>query len=278
MGPTHSLSAVAIFLILLALFPAFLFDKLLKTQDIFVVLASIFIASGSALLPDLDNSKSTAKSTLGLLGTGLSWLMRTVALGVYHLTKTKYDNQDDNDPHRKFWHTLVSVFVIWLIVYSTVSINKEILLPSPINKKVTIGFLFGMLWVYSSLRLSLSGLFGYKVKKIQNKSAASSLMLTLVSLAVTVAILVLSPKDISYTWVAYVYGLGYLTHLLGDTLTRAGTPLLFPIKVKGKRWYNIRVVGMKAGGSTEKNVVIPLLIVIIIACIIRIGLFMIKVR
>ena len=107
MGLTHSLSAIAFFLLLVAFFPNFIFNTILKSNNIIVLVGATIVIAGAALLPDFDNVKSTAISTLGPFGKLISKLTRASAVGVYALTKTKRDN-DTPDAHRGFWHTIVA--------------------------------------------------------------------------------------------------------------------------------------------------------------------------
>lgn len=50
-------------------------------------------------------------------------------------------------------------------------------------------------------------------------------------------------------------------HCWGDSLTLAGCPWLWPIKIRGKRWYDIHTgfLRFRAGGKIENVLVTPLL-------------------
>ena len=82
--------------------------------------------------------------------------------------------------------------------------------------------------------------------------------------------MILSPGTLGYSWLAFSAVLGYTVHILGDTLTIAGTPLLWPLKHKGKRWWTYRFLGVRAGGEIEKYIFIPVFISIIILSLIKI--------
>lgn len=277
-GPTHSLSAVSIFLLLAAFLPTLFFEKFLKTNDIVVFISSIIIVAGGALIPDLDNVQSTAKSALGYSGSFFSIVMRKVSIIIFSLTKTKYDSESNNkfsgsnNPHRQFWHTLVSAFVVGVIVYSTTKISKMVNLPY-INKKVSIGLLFTGLWLAVSMKLAIAGLFNRSFNRAKrSKSSKHMIAINLISLLFAIAVIYTAPTDIDYYWVAYAFTFGIIIHLLGDFITIQGAPLLWPIKYKGKRWWNYRIIGTRSGGNIEKYVIIPTLIIIILISMLAIFL------
>ena len=49
-------------------------------------------------------------------------------------------------------------------------------------------------------------------------------------------------------------------------MTVAGTPLLFPIKFKGKRWFTHRILKIHAGGEFETKFLLPLFTLTTIVC------------
>lgn len=58
-------------------------------------------------------------------------------------------------------------------------------------------------------------------------------------------------------------GIGCFTHCLGDSITRAGCPWLFPLPIAGETWYEIRppsFLRFRAGGPFEHAVMFPLLV------------------
>lgn len=268
MGHTHALSAIAIYLLVAALIPTFLFENILHTDNIFIFVSSIFIISGFALYPDFDNTQSTAISVLGIVGKGISALLRSIAVVIYHLIKTNKDEPDPN-PHRGFWHTIPGGLSIFLIVLLTTMIDTIITLPI-INREVTIGFLFAVFWIFSAFKMALAGLFGKLHNKIKRKGFKGEVAITIFALAFSVVVLLAAPSTLSYKWIAFVALFGYIIHILGDTLTKAGTPLLWPLKIKGKRWWTIRILGITAGGEIENFVFIPIFIVIILFSLFRI--------
>lgn len=265
MGPTHTLSAVAFYLLLLAFFPLFIYNEVLKTDNIIVLIGSIFVVSGFALWPDFDNTRSTVISTLGLLGQGISKLMRGSAIGIYLMTKTKYDDPEPN-AHRAFWHTIVAAILVGFIVFFTTSLSLKFTI---LDKEVTLGYLFAIAYIYISFQLTIVSFLGTYIKNFK-KSIVGKITVIVLGLLFSVLLLLATPGNSDYSWIAYCGTLGYLFHIIGDTMTVAGTPILFPLKRKGKRWWVYRIAKIKAGGTIEKVVVIPLFIVLIILALIKI--------
>jgi hypothetical protein len=62
------------------------------------------------------------------------------------------------------------------------------------------------------------------------------------------------------TWWVWglAFGWGALVHILGDTCTVQGTPILWPLTIRGKRWWMVRApITVHAGGGGERWVVVP---------------------
>jgi membrane-bound metal-dependent hydrolase YbcI (DUF457 family) len=48
---------------------------------------------------------------------------------------------------------------------------------------------------------------------------------------------------------------GYISHVAADACTKSGVPALWPLPVKGKRWWNIRILDsmVTSGSALEKG-------------------------
>ena len=165
MGLTHSLSAIAFFLLLVAFFPNFIFNTILKSNNIIVLIGATIVIAGAALLPDFDNVKSTAISTLGPFGKLISKLTRASAVGVYALTKTKRDN-DTPDAHRGFRHTIVASIIVGIIVFCLSSIKTEVKDSFLGQGNVTI-YPFAIAWLIICYQLAMASLFANSFKKLK---------------------------------------------------------------------------------------------------------------
>lgn len=257
MGKTHAVSAIALYLTLAWMFPKSIFEYL-DTNNIFVFIVSVFVMTGAAIMPDFDNTSSTAINSTGFIGKGISHFMRFTSSIIQNTVKTKYD-KDTSNPHRAFWHTTISAFVIWLIVYITTSISIEI----PVfGKDYTIGFIFALFWIFFSFLLCFAILFG-KIFKKNNKSLTGSIINIAVSLIASIVVLFYIPSDINYNWIAFSMTIGYFLHILGDVCTVSGAPIFWPLKIRGKRWFNVRLpFSIHAGGDIEKVIILPMFICI----------------
>lgn len=259
MGPTHALSAVAFALLFTWLASDFMFEKILGSSNIAVFISAMVIIVGASLMPDLDATNSTSINVLGVVGTVLSKAMRGFSGIIQNIIKGPYDKS--SDPHRGFWHTLVSAFLIGALFSALTSINIELF--SIKDTPITIATFIVMFLLYISIQLSLVSLFKPLYDKKKNKIGKLG---TAVGAIVISFILVYSlPSNINYYWVGGAVAFGWIAHLLGDMMTVSGVPILFPLKFKGKRWWDFRLpLGIKAGGFIEKTILIPIFSIIIL--------------
>lgn len=253
MGTTHALSGLALILALVAFVPDFV-EWAGWTTPAIVFLAAL-VVSGASLISDLDNSVSTAKNSLGLLGNSLSVFFRGSSRFIQSTIRTKRDNPD-GDPHRGFWHTIPAALLLGFLTWLATGIPTVISLP--LLGEVTLGWIGALIIAYISIQLSFAGLFSKIIKKVLKGSASFEAVSVTVAMIATTATFWTIPKDESFWWLSVAVTVGVITHILGDTFTTAGTPLLFPLKIKGKLWWTIRFLPIKAGGLTEKYVFIPL--------------------
>lgn len=252
-GHTHALSTLSLFLLLATLNPVLIYKTLLHTENIFIFLASIFFVVGFCLFPDFDNTKSTVISNTGIIGILLSHILRGISDFIFNLTKTKYDS-DEGFNHRWFWHTLISAVLVGSFVFATTIISVKVKIPY-LNKTYKIGTLISVLWLMLCIKLTFAGLFG---KIVKNKGNIFSLIITILSFGFSYYVLVNTNLNKTPTWWIGVFaGIGYALHLIEDTLTAEGAPLFFPLKIKGKRWYKIRIIGIQSGGTFEKIILLP---------------------
>lgn len=272
-GHTHALSTLSLFLLLTALNPVLIYKTLLHTENMFIFLASIFFVVGFCLFPDFDNTKSTVISSTGLIGILLSYLLRGISDFIYNITKTKYDSNEGFN-HRWFWHTLISAGLVGGLVFLTTIIAYKVKLPY-INKTFKIGTLISILWLVLCIKLTFAGLFG-KLLKGKGKYLFS-LMITLLSFGFSYYVLIKTNLNKTPTWwIGAFASLGYSMHLIEDTLTAEGAPLFFPIKIKGKRWFKIRIIGIQSGGTVEKIILLPFFSILTIFSIVMVILYLLR--
>lgn len=255
MGPTHALSALAIALLVAWLASDFMFNTLLGSNNIIVFISAVIIIIGASLMPDLDAVNSTSINTLGIAGAILSTGMRAFSSVIQGLIKGPYDKS--GDPHRGFWHTFLAAIFIGVIISAITSINIKVM--SVANIELTVASIVVVFIIYISLQLAMASL-----AKAFYKKKGSNIIIKIGTLIISFALLVTLPKDLSYKWVGVAVSFGWIAHLLGDMMTVAGVPVLFPLKFKGKRWWNFRApIGIKANGFIENTFLIPIFTIII---------------
>lgn len=258
-GSTHALSAIGIYLLITVFLSDFIFSTVIGTKDLFFYILSVCVVVGMSLLPDIDNTKSLVISNLGSFGKLLSKLFRSLSTVIYSITKTKYDN-DEHNAHRGFWHTLLSVFLVGGCIFGLTVIDYKIPL---FNKEYSIGFFFSILFLFISIRFAISGLFAIFNKK-QKKSFVSGLISFVFVLILSVFAVLMKPENLHNYWIGYLASIGYFIHLLGDLNTPMGIPFIFPFKIRGKRWFYIRLLKIESGGTIEKFVIRPIFFLMIV--------------
>lgn len=260
---THALSAVALLMIIFVMSPHIIAKALHgDTQPAYLILL-LLVAVGGALMPDLDNTNSSAKSALGVIGVGISGFMRFTAPVIQGLLHTKYDKDYDN-PHRGFYHTALSSILFggltWLLCSDIIDI--------PVSGSFHInGKMFALIIVFIGSHIALSTLGKPIMKKVSHAAGVIGfIMPTLLSLAIVGVLWSQLSNATDYRSVGLAFGLGWLIHILGDMCTTQGVPVLFPIPIKGKLWWHVRLLPIKAGGAAENYLFIPAFIIIIVAC------------
>lgn len=185
------------------------------------------ISAGFAVLPDIDHSRSCASKALGAHVHGY---VRRACKSVADSTTSVRDRRSfaetrllKRDPyHRTVTHTLVAALGVGLCAYVMAHLG-----PVGVGSTAALGVL--LLWPL--YRRAVGGVVLWSA-------------VTAVS-----AVVLLGP------WLmALAVGGGYLSHLVADACTKAGVPLLWPLRIKGKRWWRIRFLGsLVTSGSSREN-------------------------
>lgn len=250
MGTTHALSAVATFLVIIFFAPDFV-SKSLGTNDPWVLILSIVVAAGASLVPDLDNTASTSKSSLGFLGTALSYIFRGSSRFLQTVIRTKRDDPTPN-PHRGAWHTIPAAALLGYLTFLATGLTKTFDLPY--FGEITLGRLSALVITFLMAHMALSALAKKQMKKIKKTAVIGELLTFVVSLTSTLVIFVNIPADLNFWWLGVSVAFGCVIHIVGDTFTTAGTPILFPLSafLKGKFWWTTRFTTLKVGEQTEQ--------------------------
>jgi membrane-bound metal-dependent hydrolase YbcI (DUF457 family) len=202
------------------------------------------LATGAALLPDLDHPQSTVSRTFGPLTQGISGGVNTISALVYRTTRTRRDSNRDGG-HRGLTHTLVFALISAVATTAIVQTSQKWALPL-------------LMFVFA----------GLAVRGIMNEwdSKSDALLITVASAAITwacIAWTAQTPASAAACGVAV--GIGCIAHYLGDAITEQGCPMLWPIPLGGKTWFAVappKIMRMKTGGKVEMAVVGPIITVL----------------
>lgn len=259
MGPTHAMSGAAVWLtaaaasvpVLAALSPA-------------EVAVGAAVCAGCALLPDLDcpgslstKDGSTVVRAFGVLGEAVGHTLSNVSLWVYNLTRSKSDPHR-NSGHRTLTHTAVFTVGLGLLVSAGASLPGTF---DAIGREWATGQVISLLVMWGSLHLALFGLAEKWAKKTRKKYGLLAVMgVSAVLTMITAATL---PDNAgTFPWLGLAVGAGAVMHCLGDAITKMGVPFLWPIPIRGKRWWDITLpwfMRIRAGGTFEYTVLLPVL-------------------
>lgn len=250
MGPAHASSGLAVFVLTTVFIPPIATLLLGQFSWPAAILGALACVAG-ALIPDFDNTNSTVKSATGIFGAPLSGLFRLSSFIVQN-ARTKYDRSPE-DVHRGFWHSLLGAVVLGLVIFGVTSIGGAV--PGlPFN---SLGSLLAYVIAVYCVYIALVGLGSGSLPWLR-KLGKSRVVEFLGSTVVVGVIFSCLPSPVagSFGWLAGSVAVGALTHILGDALTKQGVPLFAPIiKIRGKRWYNIRFAEFDASDETLNKIV-----------------------
>lgn len=220
-----------------------------------MVLAFALAWIGATLYPDLDNSKSTSHSAFGFIGEGISVIFRVSSAFIQTVVRTPKDDASPN-PHRGFYHTLLSAALVGAGIWALTKLPQTFELP--LYGTVTLGQLFAVLFLAAMIHLFLSALAKSRMAKIRKGFFAGEILAFLLSLSIALLLLWFIPVANGYLWLGIAIAAGGATHILGDTFTKYGTPLFFPLTVFTKKrfWWYTRFGTIQSGGEIEKVIIL----------------------
>ena len=269
MGPTHAMFGVAAWLAVVGAAGAGVIGpgmEVLVGMPLPVVAMGAAVCAGGALLPDIDcpgsmsiRDGSTVVRAFGVVGEVVGKTMNALALLVFNLTKTRRD-ADRHSGHRLFTHT--AVFAVGLGMLTSLAAS----LPGTFDaggKAYSTGTAMALLIMWSCLHLSLFGLFEKWTKEQRkNLSLVGVMVISAALTLVTAAALPANAAGGKFWWLGLAVGGGAAVHCLGDAMTRAGVPFVWPIPIRGRCWGEIQLpplLAFRAGGRFEYAVFFPVL-------------------
>jgi hypothetical protein len=229
MGRSHALSGAVAGL---ALAPA-----ARVTQPGEVLLLAV-VTAGFALLPDLDHPGASASRLLGPATEVASRVLRTLSQVVYRLTKGPRD-EHCTGRHRHLSHCALFAAAVGL--------------------GIGAGSRAGGAWAVAGVLL---------LAVLLAQAALGDWVLPAAVLAgIWWAVVAPDPAGLLTGvtgWVGLAAAVGCLVHDLGDSLTSAGCPILFPLPIRGETWYELRPprpIRFRTDGPAERLLVFPALLV-----------------
>ena len=236
MGPSHALSGAAVWLA--GSWAVEHFD--VYHQSPLEIAVGTAVCAGAALLPDLDMSGrvisgqggATVANTFGRASLFVAEVLEKASHAVYTLTRMRKD-PDRANGHRTLTHTIP--FTVGVGALTTWGCAAG-------GKWAVIGILFLM------LGLALRGLLHTWAQR------AGWILITALSAAAAYGTYLVLPAERGYPLLGLAVGVGCFVHLLGDVITSAGVPLLWPLPTGRRMWRMIGVpnaLAVSVGGKVE---------------------------
>ena len=192
-------------------------------------------ATGAALLPDLDHLNARATRLLGPITWCVSKALRGLSRLAYNTTATSADSRR-NDPHRTLTHTFLFSLALGGVVAAVTAMTGVV------GVLITAGLL---------LLLAVDALGPWM----------------LAAAAPGVIGILLDPDALEQlpAGLGVAVALGGVVHILGDWVTEAPVPMLWPVPIVGRRWFPCnapRFVRFRVDGKTETHLLAPLFTVL----------------
>lgn len=250
MGPAHSLSGAAAWLGVGAAAAAL--DHPMPWP---VLLGGALICSGAALAPDLDHKAATISRAFGPFSRGLCGVIDKLSEAVYNSTRGQGERRRSGG-HRTLTHTWP-----WALF---------------LGAGFSAAAVFGGRWavlviLFIHMVLAVEGLL-WRAARVSSDILVWLLGATSAwSLAGELdrpgngADWLFGGQGLEYLWLGLPIVLGALVHNIGDAITISGCPILWPVKIGGKRWYPLgtpEFMRFRAGAWVETRLLMPLFMVL----------------
>lgn len=196
--------------------------------------------AGYAMLPDLDHPTARASRLLGPVTTLVSRGLRSFSAGLYRVTKGPRD-EDCTGQHRHATHTLVSALLLGGLAATAAECGG----PWAVVAIIVVGLALAVDALGDRLFMVLCTVAALWVATVYRQGLIDALSVELTRVG---------------SWIGIAVALGMFVHCLGDSVTMSGCPWLWPIRIAGETWYEIRppkLLRFRTGGPFEQAVVVP---------------------
>ena len=250
MGPAHSLSGAAAWLGVGAAAAAL--DHPMPWP---VLLAGALVCSGAALAPDLDHKSATISRAFGPLSRGLCGVIDKLSESVYNSTRGSGERRRSGG-HRTLTHTWPWALFLGALFSGLAVLGGRwaVLVILFIHMVLAVE---GLLWraarVSSDVLVWLLGATSaWSLAGVLDQPGNGSNWL-------------FTDPGLEYLWLGLPIVLGALVHNIGDAITISGCPIMWPVTIKGKRWYPLgtpEFMRFRAGAWVETRLLMPLFMVL----------------
>jgi len=250
MGPAHSLSGAAAWLGAGAAAAAL--DHPMPWP---VLLVGALISSGAALAPDLDHKSATISRAFGPLSRMLCGVIDKISESVYNATRATGERHRTGG-HRTLTHTWpwalflgvgFSAAAVWgghwavlviLFIHLVLAVEGLLWRAARVSSDILV-------WLLGATSAwSLTGL-------LEKPGNGSGWLFT--------------GDGQEFLWIGLPIVLGALMHDIGDAITISGCPVLWPLRIGGRRWYPLSTpefMRFRAGAWVETKLLMPLFMLI----------------
>lgn len=250
MGPAHSLSGAAAWLGVGAAATAL--DHPMPWP---VLVAGALICAGAALAPDLDQKSATISRAFGPLSRILCAVIDRLATAVYNGTRGKGERRRSGG-HRTLTHT-------W---------PWALFIGGGFSAAAVLGGRWALLVIlFIHMVLAVEGLL-WRLARVSSDvlvwllgATAAWILAGVLDRPGNGADWLFTGDGQEYLWIGLPIVVGAMVHNFGDALTISGCPVLWPIPIRGRRWYPLgtpRFMRFRAGAWVESKVLMPMFMVL----------------
>lgn len=252
MGAAHAVSGAGFGILALSFIPSLSDWGISNMATLVLVMIGV---CGAVMVPDLDNTKASIISALGVTGKPASTAFRASSRLVQAVIRSPKDPAVPN-PHRGFWHSFVGAGVAGGIVYGITQIPYSVNVP--LVGDITAGTMLAFIITVALMNVMNVSLPN-NPQSLLLKHAPSFEMGSIILSTIVVGVLFTElPEGHNFVWLAVSVTIGMSIHIVGDALTTQGVPMFFPVigLFRGRLWWKTRLTSLEAKNKGLNNGVI----------------------